>query len=350
MKSKQIVSAIYGQYHSKYNGEFRPHLGASMGGDPCLRKLWYSFRWSKMVIHEGRMQRLFQRGHREEVYFAEDLSSVGIRVITTDENGKQYRMVCPDNKHVGGSGDGFGEVTTDKFEGLKKGEWVLVEMKTHNEKSFKLLKKDGVQVSKPLHYSQMQVYMRWSGLTKALYIAVNKNSDELYVELIDYNQEEAEHVESRMISVVNSHEPPAKLHQDPSRFECKYCDFNDTCHTDQYRIHLSCRTCIFSIPQDDGSWSCSKFEESIRDQSGCTAHIIHPSLMENVAKPVSACSKNTYLEYEFKNGKKIKVGEARKDKSVFTSEEVSAIIANGYSCYDENLKKIREKFDGFVTP
>lgn len=348
MKNKQIVEAIYGHYHSKYNGEFRPHLGASMGGDPCLRKLWYSFRWSTMVIHEGRMQRLFQRGHREEEYFQEDLTSIGIQVITGDEQGNQYRLVCPDNRHIGGSTDGYGEVKVERFDGLKKGEWLLVEMKTHNEKSFKLLNKDGVQITKPLHYSQMQIYMRWSGLNRALYIAVNKNTDELYTEIVQYNQAEAESVESRMISVVEAKEPPPKLHTDASRFECKYCDYNDICHTDRYRIHNSCRSCVFAMPFSDGNWGCQKYETNIVDQNGCASHIILPHFLENVANAVDSCPDQNFLVYEFENGVRFKNGDKSKGSDILTSNEVSNIVANGYACYDENLVEIRNKLDGTI--
>ena len=188
MNGQDIVNAIFDHYFNTYNGEFRGHLGASMGGEPCLRKLWYSFRWVSMVLHEGRIQRLFQRGHKEEPYFAEDLQKIGVNVLTEDQDGNQYRLTCPENYHIGGSCDGFGEVKTGRFQMLVQGEWVVVEMKTHNDKSYKKLLKEGVRTSKPLHYSQMNLYMKWSGLTKALYISVNKNTDELYVEIIDFDR------------------------------------------------------------------------------------------------------------------------------------------------------------------
>ena len=103
---QEIVDEIFSHYYNTYNGEFRPHLGASMGGDPCMRKLWYSFRWAKIILHPGRIQKLFQRGHKEEPTFANELKAVGINVLTEDQNGKQFRLTCPDNYHIGGSCDG----------------------------------------------------------------------------------------------------------------------------------------------------------------------------------------------------------------------------------------------------
>jgi len=52
-----------------YPAEHRHHLGISIIGDDCSRKLWYSFRWVKLIQHEGRMRRLFNRGHHEEPLF-----------------------------------------------------------------------------------------------------------------------------------------------------------------------------------------------------------------------------------------------------------------------------------------
>ena len=144
MKATDITQAIYKSYEQEFNGEFRPHLGASMGGDPCLRKLWYSFRHAKMVNFDGRMLKLFQRGHREEFMFIDDLKRAGIHITNEDENGNQFRLGSLANKHVSGSSDGFGECRVDSLPSLQKGEWLLVEMKTHGEKSFKKLEKEGV--------------------------------------------------------------------------------------------------------------------------------------------------------------------------------------------------------------
>lgn len=348
MNGNDIVSAIQDFYFNKYNGEFRSHLGASMGGDPCLRKLWYSFRWATMVLHEGRMQRLFQRGHREEPFFAQDLRDIGINVLTEDENGNQYRMTCPTNFHIGGSCDGFGEVRVDRFNKLNAGEWVLVEMKTHNEKSFKKLQANGVRATKPLHYSQMNLYMKWAGLTKALYISVNKNNDDLYVEIIDYDQANAEQSENNMIFVVEADSAPEKLHQDMSRFECKYCDYNDICHKDKFYVEVNCRTCVFSKANPDATWTCRKGDFKLDNTvmpAGCNGHIFQPSLLESISTVSSADPNNEWLEFEFLNGTKIKNGQKDPDNGVYNSTELRTIIAKGYQVYDESYKYLEEAFD-----
>src|SRR5690606_19393029 len=94
---------------------YRWHLGGSLIGHDCSYYLWLVFRW---CIHEksegadekehnniGRIQRLFNRGHREEDRFVEFLKGIGCQIWTHDENGNQFRMSGV-NGHFGGSIDG----------------------------------------------------------------------------------------------------------------------------------------------------------------------------------------------------------------------------------------------------
>jgi CRISPR/Cas system-associated exonuclease Cas4 (RecB family) len=330
--AKDISEAIYLSYEQEFNGEFRPHLGASMGGDPCLRKLWYSFRWVKQVNFNGRMLKLFQRGHREEDFFIEDLKRAGINIINQDENGYQYRFSSPHNAHIGGSGDGFGEVLTDQFLELKQGIWVLVEMKTHSEKSFTKLVKEGVRTSKPLHYSQTQLYMGWSQLSQAVYIAVNKNTDELHIEIVNFDQAEFERVEGNMIKVVQSISVPDRLHTDPSRFECKYCDYNDVCHTSTFNLNVTCRNCVYGFPNNDGTWTCKLNDTLLNDFRACDNHIFSLDILDSVLEPigVSHTDDNYYfMEYKTLHGEVIVNGNPSKVKGGLTSFHIARDIAGG---------------------
>ena len=63
----------------------RKHLGASLIGDACSRKLWYTFRWvkkadfSSKTRSNGQVLRLFNRGHREEPAIIKLLEKSGHR-------------------------------------------------------------------------------------------------------------------------------------------------------------------------------------------------------------------------------------------------------------------------------
>src|SRR5574337_815622 len=101
------VAAIFAGYEKREAAEpRRGHLGASVIGKPCERQLWYAFRWAYQEQFEGRMLRLFQRGHREEDWFAADLRSTGAQVHSVDpRTGQQFRFSAVGG-HVGGSMDG----------------------------------------------------------------------------------------------------------------------------------------------------------------------------------------------------------------------------------------------------
>ena len=54
------------------NSRYRSRtVGASSIGHKCERYLWYQFRWFFREKFNGRMLRLFDRGHREEARFNE---------------------------------------------------------------------------------------------------------------------------------------------------------------------------------------------------------------------------------------------------------------------------------------
>ena len=62
------------------DNSFRDHLGGSMIGRPCDRELWYGFRHAARPNFDGRMLRLFNRGHLEEPRFVKSLESIGATV------------------------------------------------------------------------------------------------------------------------------------------------------------------------------------------------------------------------------------------------------------------------------
>lgn len=304
--SSDLVAAIdkaVRDDHEKANmfgQERRGHLGASVIGNRCARAVWYGFRWAYQERHLGRILRLFSRGHEEEPRFARWLRMAGAEVqdysqrlcyysgpegseyrcvdwndpvpayfedvsqdphhiaIATDQGvgPKQWNFVDHDD-HFSGSSDGrirAGEGCTLK---LPDG-WGLLEEKTHSDKSFKQLTAKGVLSSKPTHYVQMQIYMHYFGLPWALYMAVNKNDDTLYCELLWYKEEVAMGYVAAASKLIEARTAPARLTKDPSWFECKFCAYRDICHYNEVP-QKNCRSCAFASAAADGGWHCNKF-------------------------------------------------------------------------------------------
>lgn len=257
----------------------RDHLGASLLGKPCLRDLWYSFRWTKSPSFPGRILRLFGRGDREEELIISELRRLGWEVWTLDEEtGEQFRFEAVGG-HVGGGLDGVARGVI----GAPKTPHV-VEIKTSNDKRFKALERDGVEKSNPQHFTQMQLYMKGMKLKRAVYICVNKNTDEIYVERVKYDAKKARTALLNAELVVTSKEPTTRISEDPSWYQCKFCDHAPVCHEGRYElVERNCRTCTSSTPTPDGKWLCDHHGIELTSEAqraGCEDHRILPAILD----------------------------------------------------------------------
>lgn len=300
----------------------RYHLGGSQIGDKCLRKLVYGFRKAKRTRFNGRMHRLFNRGHEEEFRFvrwlrnanlevreyaerlvyheptgeyatvpwdeevppecvdcSQDEAAITIARIQNEKLLKQWRITGY-RGHFSGSLDGMAKsdedqvrdsymsdnkvhYTTSHF--IPKGEWFLLEFKTHNFKSFtKLVDAKSVKIIKLVHYAQMQVYMHYRKLKFALYCAVNKNDDDLYFEIVPYNEQAAlAEINNKAVAVIDATKLPDRMPgASPALFDCKYCDYNGCCHRGE-PLERSCRSCHHVRATDEQTWTCTLWNNVI---------------------------------------------------------------------------------------
>jgi len=246
--------------------EPRWHLGASVIGDECHRRVWLDYRWIKSEKFSGRMRRLFKRGHKEELLIIEHLKKIGIQVTALDPTtGKQFRGSCVFG-HYGGSGDGEGLLPADLL-GLR----LQLECKTHNHKSFLQIVKHGVRASKPKHYIQMCVYGSFFGLDYGLYFAVDKDTDDIHIEVVRLEPGVAEDAKRKAEILIFSKSPPPRISASAAHFVCKQCHFAPVCHAGMV-ADKNCRSCRNAYPAEGGKWGCQKWQIEIpRDKAplGC---------------------------------------------------------------------------------
>ena len=271
-----IAQRIYKALEIEAQGEQRrPHLGASIIGKKCERAIWLEFRWANpKATFPGRILRLFRRGHMEESSVYADLRAAGYTVQDIDHaTGKQYAFK---DGHFGGSCDGM----IVAGPGIESPE--LLEIKTHNAKSFSDLVKHGVKASKPQHYAQMQVYCRAFGAERSTYFAVCKDTDDIYTESVEHDAEFSKAMNDRAQRIIADQSPPPPISTDPTWYECKFCDSRDLCHGSKLTKQVNCRTCAHSTPERDGTWSCAEWNAEIpyqrSQEAGCNKHIFHPHL------------------------------------------------------------------------
>lgn len=248
--AKRIKGDIDAWCAKNYADEHRTHLGASVIGDDCSRRIWYSFRWCKTEIFGGRQLRLFNRGHLEEHRWIEWLRGIGFTIWDQDSDGKQFRIVGA-NGHYGGSADSIGQTPYPELIGLN----LLCEYKTHNAGSFKQLLDKGMIVSKPEHYAQMCEYGVTFGLKYGLYCASSKNDDDHHIEVVKLDPVYANDLVKKAEAIIYSPFPPPKISLQPEFYECKFCPHKGICHQGE-PIERNCRSCRHSRPVENARWYC----------------------------------------------------------------------------------------------
>lgn len=281
-----VASAVYASWKKRGNEAPRQYLGASIIGKECERALWYDFRWAELPDFDGRMYRLFNRGHREEAVIFEELRAIGVEVHECQEDGSQWG-ICAIGGHFRGHLDAavFGTQYAPKT-------WAVLECKTHNAKSFKELTDKGVQQSKPQHYAQMQVYMGQTGMDRAMYYAVCKDDDQIYTEWLHFDQAEYDRLMARAQRIITAEEPPMRLRNDSTYYVCKMCQYAGICHGNEAPL-VNCRTCAHSTPSITetsygGNWDCELTETACDlpveiQRTGCESHRYIPILLANWA-------------------------------------------------------------------
>jgi len=277
--ARQILADIDAYCEDKYNDGHRKHLGASLIGHECSRYLWNVFRWLKAERFTGRQLRLFQRGHLEEARFEEYLRGIGAEVVafqpqaegSLENKGEQQYRISAVFGHFGGSLDG--QVMLPEKYGIPFG--FLSEYKTKGTGSgFANLKKNGVKLEAPVHYAQMSMYGRAYGYKYAIYMSVNKNDDDLHVEVVELDWTLGEQLERKATDVITSQVPPQKISETPAYTKCKFCHFSGICHSGD-PVEKNCRSCTQAKPVENGQWYCARFADVIPSDfiaQGCDQH------------------------------------------------------------------------------
>ncbi len=252
-----LLENIYRNYAQEGEGAKRNYLGCSSLGQPCARKLWYSYHWFSEEKPEGRIYRLFNTGNREEERVLSDLEKAGITIVD------RQRAVSYGDGKLRGHLDAVLEW---------QGKTFVAEIKTHNRRSFEALATGGVRRTKPEHYTQLQCYLYLSGIEHGLYIAVCKDDDQYHLEGITLDSDHAESLLRRGLAIVNSYAAPERISHLRSIAPCNYCGFKKLCHkVSEPTILQSCRTCRHRLVSPDSSPTCGRNLHDLTsiNEAGC---------------------------------------------------------------------------------
>lgn len=272
-----VAAAIDAAVKAQNRPHERTYVGASILGEPCDRKLWYGFRWAVTPEEfEGRLLRLFRTGHRQEAQIVEDLRLAGLDVVEVDPQTRKQFEAVDAGGHIQCHADG-------KVLGVPGAEktWHLLEIKTHNGKNFAALRKHGVRASHPKHAAQCDTGMHMLGLTRALYVAINKDTEEIYSERLHYDAERSMRLMARAHKIISADRPPERISDDPGNFQCRFCPAASFCHDGGW-ARRNCRTCLHVTPTGDGVWHCEHHGVQVTtatQRGGCPHHLYIPDLV-----------------------------------------------------------------------
>jgi hypothetical protein len=208
----------------------RDYLGGSRIGERCARRLAYEIMLAPVDDgkgFDGARLRIFDAGHRFEDLTIGWLQAAGFDVRTRNRSGRQFGFSVAGGRmrgHIDGvivAGPDVGII------------WpALFEHKALNQSSWTDLVKRALSHSKPIYFAQCQLYMAYMELEVALLTAMNKNTQELYHEVVPFNPAEAQRLSDKAVDilrVVEAEELPPRIAAAPDFYLCRMCPYARRC-------------------------------------------------------------------------------------------------------------------------
>jgi hypothetical protein len=216
----------------------RKYLGASRLGHPCGRALQYEYMGSgngESSNLSGQILRIFAAGHLFEELAVRWLRLAGFELLTEDANGEQFGFKALEGR-IAGHVDG---VIRSAPSHLGIDCPALWEAKSMNNRSWKETVKKGVVLSKPLYAAQVALYQAYMepvfsrvSQNPCLFTAVNKDTSEIYHELIPFDGALAQRMSDKAVNIIRATEAGELLPRSFSSkewFECKTCPYQQKC-------------------------------------------------------------------------------------------------------------------------
>ncbi len=208
-----IASRVPTMIHDLYREvrQTRDYIGASEVGTECLRAIWYSVREPVPEEIPGRIGRIFERGHREESWVLDDLRQAGFEIER-----QEFRT----RGLLSGTCDGIATIDGKRY---------VIEVKCLAERSWKEIQKKGLQKGHAKYWAQCHAYMHIYELDQCLFIAVNKNNDEILCELVQFESGIVARLENAIHLVSMSPDPLTRIAESPGWWQCKICPHYERC-------------------------------------------------------------------------------------------------------------------------
>lgn len=216
----------------------RAYLGASRLGVACERALQYEYAGAPPDPGReasGRILRVFEVGHALEEMAIRWLRLAGFVLHTRKPDGGQFGFSAAGGR-LQGHVDG---IITAAPQELGLTFPMLFECKTMANKHWKACVKSGVAVAKPVYAAQMAIYQAYmegevAGISRnpALFTAINKDTQELWFELVPFDAALAQKMSDRAVRVIEATAAGELLPRgfaESSHVECRCCAYAQRC-------------------------------------------------------------------------------------------------------------------------
>ncbi len=219
----------------------RTYLGASRLGHACERALQFEFVGAPKdegADFGGQTLRIFEIGHQLEDLAIRWLRAAGIDLYTRKGNrpdGEQFGFSVAGGR-IRGHVDG---IIADAPASLGLHTPALWECKTMNARNWRACVKDGVTVSKPVYAAQIAIYQAYMeasvpgiSTAPALFTAINKDTAELYHQLVPFDAALAQRMSDRAVRILQATEAGDLLPRIAANrdfFECRFCSHAERC-------------------------------------------------------------------------------------------------------------------------
>lgn len=218
--------------------EKRRYLGGSRLGVACERALQFEYADAPVDLgaeFPGRTLRIFEVGHALEDLAIRWLRLSGFDLYTRRKDGEQFGFSVADGR-IQGHLDG---VIANAPPDLGLTFPMLWECKSMNDKNWRDTVKKGVAVTKPVYAAQIATYQAYMepaipGIASnpALFTAINKDTQEIWSELVPFDGGLAQSMSDRAVRVIRATDAGELLPRvatEPGYYECKYCAWANRC-------------------------------------------------------------------------------------------------------------------------
>ena len=201
-------------------------LSASKAGFPCSRYLWFAVNGNSGNV-SPKSQRIFDVGAALEPVAVNWLRQDGWNVEYNP--GSQNADISVSVPVKGGFLTGHPDCIISKGDIQN----ALVDIKTMNDRAFRLWRQEGTLKSKMQYVIQLHIYalgLRHSGrdIQKLGIVGVNKNNSEMFIDFFDFDEIIANNIIERAQNIFSLTQPPEDICP-AEAWACAYCEYSGFC-------------------------------------------------------------------------------------------------------------------------